>query len=57
MFQLLYGHDLCKKSGVKILKGKSEGITQRGTENVISKRKRTKRQTMVDKTLHKKIKG
>jgi hypothetical protein len=45
---LQYEPNILKR--VKILKGLSESVNQRRTDNTMDKRKRTKRQTMINKT-------
>ena len=38
-----------------ITQEKSEAVNQRRTDNAMAKRKKTNRQTMINKTLHKKL--
>ena len=43
------------KKSLKMPKGLSEAVSQRRTDNTKDKRKRTKEQTMIYKTLHRKL--
>jgi len=44
------------KKSLKIPKGKSEGVNPNETDNTMAKTKRTKGQTTIYKTLHRKLK-
>ena len=51
------GKIICKvKKSLKISKGLSESVNRRSTDNTMAKRKRTKGQTTIYKTLHIKLK-
>jgi len=53
-FHILLGID--NKTILKILKEKSEAVSRKRTGNTIVNRKKTKVQTLINKTLHRKLK-
>ena len=47
----------CEKKSLKIPKGLSESVNRRRTDYTMAKRNRTKEQTTIYKTLHRKLSG
>ena len=49
-------HHQWKKKNLKISKGQSESVNRKSTDNTMAKRKSTKGQTTIYKTLRRKLK-